>query len=341
MQPSMQRYARHRWPWAIILALLLLLTQMALSEPQSAIVRRLYYSSPSRPQNRVASTPTTLSLHTPANPKGVAKVTPISLQSTLVRVNSQPGSWPNPRANSSQYDASGIATVSVLIASVENKTSEQQTPPAKTDSSSRQSKSLDSDSVTHNESNLCFLSHGGSSETFTVNEAVPVDSVIGTIKVSVSIVSRKTSLNSISFRNLSWPRQLKPGALLIGDKMESVTLGGGKRGQRERCIYVGNNDVFRISSRRLFVSGLCDGNKLDYSNRMQDWLDRKVMDWYIPEREREREIYLVMEAVAQSDTVSLSIFFRWCNLCLSHTHTHTVPNLVLRWTHISYSQFCL
>ncbi len=33
------------------------------------------------------------------------------------------------------------------------------------------------------ESNLCFLSHGGSSETFTVNEAMPVDSVIGTIKV--------------------------------------------------------------------------------------------------------------------------------------------------------------
>ncbi|KAH9387544.1 hypothetical protein TYRP_008733 [Tyrophagus putrescentiae] len=34
------------------------------------------------------------------------------------------------------------------------------------------------------ESNLCFLSHGGSSETFTVNEAMPVDSVIGTIKTT-------------------------------------------------------------------------------------------------------------------------------------------------------------
>ena len=31
---------------------------------------------------------------------------------------------------------------------------------------------------------LCFLSHGGSSETFTVNEAIPVNSVIGTLKVS-------------------------------------------------------------------------------------------------------------------------------------------------------------
>ncbi|KAI2811329.1 hypothetical protein BLOT_002503 [Blomia tropicalis] len=32
------------------------------------------------------------------------------------------------------------------------------------------------------ESNLCFLSNGGSSETFTVNEAMPIDSVIGSIK---------------------------------------------------------------------------------------------------------------------------------------------------------------
>ncbi|KPM08419.1 hypothetical protein QR98_0069360 [Sarcoptes scabiei] len=31
-------------------------------------------------------------------------------------------------------------------------------------------------------SNLCFLSHGGSSETFTVNEATPIETVIGTIK---------------------------------------------------------------------------------------------------------------------------------------------------------------
>lgn len=34
-------------------------------------------------------------------------------------------------------------------------------------------------------SDLCFLSHGGSSETFTINEAVPVGSIIGVLKVSV------------------------------------------------------------------------------------------------------------------------------------------------------------
>jgi hypothetical protein len=35
--------------------------------------------------------------------------------------------------------------------------------------------------------NLCFLSHGGSSETFTVNEALPVNSVIGSIRVIMFI----------------------------------------------------------------------------------------------------------------------------------------------------------
>lgn len=34
--------------------------------------------------------------------------------------------------------------------------------------------------------NLCFLSHGGSSETFTVNEGLPVNSVIGSIKVNIN-----------------------------------------------------------------------------------------------------------------------------------------------------------
>lgn len=36
---------------------------------------------------------------------------------------------------------------------------------------------------------LCFLSHGGSSETFTVNEAMPVNSIIGTLKVSSHFVN--------------------------------------------------------------------------------------------------------------------------------------------------------
>ncbi|XP_054162337.1 protocadherin Fat 4-like, partial [Oppia nitens] len=37
--------------------------------------------------------------------------------------------------------------------------------------------------LSSNQDNLCFLSHGGSSETFTVNEGLPVNSIIGTIKV--------------------------------------------------------------------------------------------------------------------------------------------------------------
>lgn len=38
--------------------------------------------------------------------------------------------------------------------------------------------------LSSSQDNLCFLSHGGSSETFTVNEGLPVNSVIGSIKVS-------------------------------------------------------------------------------------------------------------------------------------------------------------
>ncbi|XP_037503597.2 cadherin-99C-like, partial [Rhipicephalus sanguineus] len=32
--------------------------------------------------------------------------------------------------------------------------------------------------------NLCYLTHGGSSETFTVNEAFPVESIVGTLQVA-------------------------------------------------------------------------------------------------------------------------------------------------------------
>ncbi|KAH9371018.1 hypothetical protein HPB48_017007 [Haemaphysalis longicornis] len=31
--------------------------------------------------------------------------------------------------------------------------------------------------------NLCYLTHGGSSETFTVNEAFPVESIVGSLQV--------------------------------------------------------------------------------------------------------------------------------------------------------------
>ncbi|KAH7961078.1 hypothetical protein HPB52_001554 [Rhipicephalus sanguineus] len=31
--------------------------------------------------------------------------------------------------------------------------------------------------------NLCYLTHGGSSETFTVNEAFPVESIVGRLQV--------------------------------------------------------------------------------------------------------------------------------------------------------------
>ncbi|KAL3186804.1 hypothetical protein MRX96_026951 [Rhipicephalus microplus] len=34
------------------------------------------------------------------------------------------------------------------------------------------------------EDNLCYLTHGGSSETFTVNEAFPVESIVGTLQVA-------------------------------------------------------------------------------------------------------------------------------------------------------------
>lgn len=33
-------------------------------------------------------------------------------------------------------------------------------------------------------SDLCYLSHGGASETFTINEAVPIGSIVGSLKVS-------------------------------------------------------------------------------------------------------------------------------------------------------------
>jgi len=39
-------------------------------------------------------------------------------------------------------------------------------------------------SATQIQENLCYLSSGGSSETFTINEAVPVGSIIGILKVS-------------------------------------------------------------------------------------------------------------------------------------------------------------
>ena len=43
-----------------------------------------------------------------------------------------------------------------------------------------------SESAVFSQSDLCFLSHGGSSETFTINEGVPVGSIIGVLKVSCS-----------------------------------------------------------------------------------------------------------------------------------------------------------
>lgn len=46
-------------------------------------------------------------------------------------------------------------------------------------------------------SNLCFLSHGGSSETFTVNEATPIETVIGTIKVNLFQSFQNQSIDSI------------------------------------------------------------------------------------------------------------------------------------------------
>jgi hypothetical protein len=41
--------------------------------------------------------------------------------------------------------------------------------------------------LSSSQDNLCYLSHGGSSETFTVNEALPVNSVIGSIRVIMFI----------------------------------------------------------------------------------------------------------------------------------------------------------
>ncbi|XP_065287321.1 protocadherin-15-like isoform X1 [Dermacentor albipictus] len=37
--------------------------------------------------------------------------------------------------------------------------------------------------TTSNQDNLCYLTHGGSSETFTVNEAFPVESIVGRLQV--------------------------------------------------------------------------------------------------------------------------------------------------------------
>ncbi|XP_037509901.1 protocadherin-16 [Rhipicephalus sanguineus] len=38
-------------------------------------------------------------------------------------------------------------------------------------------------SIASNQDNLCYLTHGGSSETFTVNEAFPVESIVGRLQV--------------------------------------------------------------------------------------------------------------------------------------------------------------
>nr|XP_037285344.1 protein dachsous-like [Rhipicephalus microplus] len=38
--------------------------------------------------------------------------------------------------------------------------------------------------TTSSQDNLCYLTHGGSSETFTVNEAFPVESIVGTLQVA-------------------------------------------------------------------------------------------------------------------------------------------------------------
>ena len=55
--------------------------------------------------------------------------------------------------------------------------------------------------LTSNQDNLCFLSHGGSSETFTVNEGLPVNSVIGSIKVSLMLSAKPNAHHILNTKN--------------------------------------------------------------------------------------------------------------------------------------------
>lgn len=151
------------------------------------------------------------------NAKGVAKVTPISIQSatfdSTVRLTSRPVLQQNDSTSNvkQQVMLNGLlqkpstSLIQVLDSnSNQTLTTTTITPPTlsstPSSSSHRQGKSLQISSTTIQSNisetttssdnvsgdgggNLCFLSHGGSSETFTVNEAMPINSVIGTIKV--------------------------------------------------------------------------------------------------------------------------------------------------------------
>lgn len=54
-------------------------------------------------------------------------------------------------------------------------------------------------------SDLCYLSHGGASETFTINEAVPIGSIVGSLKVSSLVINSKA--NKPLNRNWTWKRK--------------------------------------------------------------------------------------------------------------------------------------
>ncbi|XP_037560945.1 protocadherin-16-like [Dermacentor silvarum] len=72
-----------------------------------------------------------------------------------------PTSHPRTKRRKPQFHFSGVGWLALLIAASE----------------------CQAQTTTSNQDNLCYLTHGGSSETFTVNEAFPVESIVGRLQV--------------------------------------------------------------------------------------------------------------------------------------------------------------
>lgn len=212
----------------------------------AAIVRRLYHSGAGQSGQFRTNPYRSIGQSGPILPKGIAQVTPISLQSTSfadsnIRLTNRPFVRQSPvnqtkndegflqKPSTTMIKVIGIAnndtlsrqlanndlnnttnTTATTISSfssrqgklvplsvprstkipspLNNNSFQSSLSSLPTSSSSSPSSSSFSSSSSQESTleNLCFLSHGGSSETFTVNEAMPVNSVIGTIKVIIS-----------------------------------------------------------------------------------------------------------------------------------------------------------
>ncbi|KAH7643280.1 protocadherin fat 1-like protein [Dermatophagoides farinae] len=267
--------------------------------PTAAIVRRLYYSPSASGQqhqspissrtnpyrsmmhlshsnnHRIVSTATRI---VGSSSKGVAKVTPISIQSptfdSTIRLTSRPTSTilmnDNNNKNNRLLQKPSTSLIQILEAMDSNNSSQASTNTTTTtttttttvgpiintinQTSHRHGKSLqeiaststtttasittttktlppinNSSHYNENINNLCFLSHGGSSETFTVNEAVEIDSVIGTIKFRFNASSSSSSIGHwMESHQPHIPIRIEPGTkkLILVRKLDKESVEG-------------------------------------------------------------------------------------------------------------------